>query len=363
MDKNEIILLHGTEYQQMAAHLMREADLQKDIGDRTQRIGIKPNLVVDAPAASGATTHPELVAGVIEYLQREGFQNLVVLEGSWVGARTSAAYVASGLRDVCERYHVPFVYLQKDSSRNCRAYDMDIRVCEQALALDYLINMPVLKGHCQTGITCALKNAKGLLPNTEKRRFHSLGLHRPIANLNTLLPRGIVLVDNICGDLDFEEGGNPVTMNRIFCCKDPVLCDSFVCQTMGYRVDEVEYIGLAEQMGVGCADLAKAKITRLNESSAAPQHSTRQIRRLAAYAAPDSACSACYGSLIYALHKLEQEYGPLSLPQKIAIGQGYQGKTGEVGVGRCTCQFRQSVSGCPPTAADICEFLRKNFAL
>ena len=152
-------------------------------------------------------------------------------------------------------------------------------------------------------------------------------------------------------------------MNRIFCCKDPVLCDSFVCQTMGYRVDEVEYIGLAEQMGVGCADLTKAKITRLNESSAAPQHSTRQIRRLAAYAAPDSACSACYGSLIYALHKLEQEYGPLSLPQKIAIGQGYQGKTGEVGVGRCTCQFRQSVSGCPPTAADICEFLRKNFEL
>ena len=84
MDKNEIILLHGTEYQQMAVHLMRAADLQKDIGDRTQRIGIKPNLVVDAPAASGATTHPELVAGVIEYLQQEGFQNLVVLEGSWV---------------------------------------------------------------------------------------------------------------------------------------------------------------------------------------------------------------------------------------------------------------------------------------
>ena len=81
---------------------------------------------------------------------------------------------------------VPFIDLQKDSSRRCRAYDMDIRVCEQALALDYLINMPVLKGHCQTGITCALKNAKGLLPNTEKRRFHSLGLHRPIANLNTL---------------------------------------------------------------------------------------------------------------------------------------------------------------------------------
>lgn len=358
MDKNEIVILHGTDYQQMAFRLMREIDLQGDIGARSLRIGIKPNLVLDAPASDGATTHPELVAGVIEYLRQEGFENLIVLEGSWVGAKTSAAYVTSGLRDVCERYGVPFVDLQRDSARSYHAFDMDIRVCDQAMALDYLINMPVLKGHCQTGITCALKNAKGLIPNTEKRRFHSMGLHRPIANLNTLLPRGLVLVDNICGDLDFEEGGNPVTMNRIFCCKDPVLCDSFVCQSMGYRVDEVEYIGLAERMGVGCADLSRAKITALNESSAAPQQSTRQIRRLASYAAPDSACSACYGSLIYALHKLEQEYGPLELPQKIAIGQGYQGKTGETGVGRCTCGFRHTVSGCPPTAADICDFLR-----
>ena len=104
MDKNEIILLHGTEYQQMAVHLMRAADLQKDIGDRTQRIGIKPNLVVDAPAASGATTHPELVAGTIEYLHEYGFPNLRVMESSWGGCRTAEACEANGLRAVCGRY-------------------------------------------------------------------------------------------------------------------------------------------------------------------------------------------------------------------------------------------------------------------
>lgn len=360
MDKNSIVMLYGTQYKQMACRLLREIDLKSDIGDRSLKIGIKPNLVLDAPASSGATTHPELVAGVIEYLQQEGFKNLVVLEGSWVGARTQEAYTVSGLRDVCEEYRVPFIDLQKDSYRSYHACDMDIRVCDQAMKLDYLINMPVLKGHCQTGITCALKNAKGLIPNVEKRNFHTRGLHRPIANLNTLLPKGMILVDNICGDLDFEEGGNPVTMNRIFCCKDPVLCDSFACQTMGYSVDEVEYIGLAERMGVGSSDLSKANIVSLNESVAAPQHSTRQISRLACYAAPNAACSACYGSLIYALHKLEQESGRLHLPQKIAIGQGYRGKTGEIGVGQCTCGFKKTVAGCPPTAADIREFLLKN---
>ena len=54
---------------------------------------------------------------------------------------------------------------------------MKLNVCERAANIDFLINVPVLKGHCQTKITCALKNMKGLIPNTEKRHFHAMGLH------------------------------------------------------------------------------------------------------------------------------------------------------------------------------------------
>lgn len=54
---------------------------------------------------------------------------------------------------------------------------------------------------------------KGLIPNTEKRRFHALGLHKPIAHLNMGIHQDFIVVDNICGDLDFEDGGNPVVMN------------------------------------------------------------------------------------------------------------------------------------------------------
>ena len=87
--------------------------------------------------------------------------------------------------------------------------------CVRGADIDFLINVPVLKGHCQTKITCALKNMKGLIPNTEKRHFHAMGLHEPIAHLNAGLHQDFVVVDNICGDLDFEDGGNPVVMNRI----------------------------------------------------------------------------------------------------------------------------------------------------
>ena len=58
-------------------------------------------------------------------------------------------------------------------------------------------------------MTCALKNCKGCLPDREKRRFHAEGLMRPIAALATALRPELTIVDSLCGDLDFEEGGNP----------------------------------------------------------------------------------------------------------------------------------------------------------
>ena len=345
----------------MTKTLLQKMDLQADIGNRNQTVALKPNLVLAADPSEGATTHPEIVAGAIEYLQENGFRKIKVIEGSWVGDRTSLAVRVTGMQDVCDRYHVPFYDLQKDESRECDARGVKMKICNHALQSDYLINFPVMKGHCQTTITCALKNAKGLIPNSEKRRFHTMGLHKPIAHLNAALPRGCVIVDNICGDLDFEEGGNPVQMDRIFGCLDPVLCDAFVCRSMGFSTDEVPYIGMAERLGVGCADLSRAKIVALNEASAPAdtQPVTRKIQRLAAHVRPDCACSACYGQLIYALNKLDQEGLLRKLKQSVCIGQGYRGKTGELGIGACTACFAESLRGCPPSAAEIYRFLKE----
>lgn len=167
MERDEILLLHGTDYQEMTVRLLREAKLAEHLPRKEMRIGIKPNLVVAATASTGATTHPEIVAGVIEYLQENGYTNLCVLEGSWVGARTDRAFQVSGIGDVCRRYGVECIDLQKDSYEKVNAAGMPMEICKQALALDFLINLPVLKGHCQTIVTCALKNHKGLLCTTK----------------------------------------------------------------------------------------------------------------------------------------------------------------------------------------------------
>lgn len=363
MEKRDIFLIHGTNYKEMTKQLLEQAGLAADIGDQRKRIALKPNLVASSAPSYGATTHGELLAGAIEYLQEHGFKNITIMEGSWVGDQTGRAFRAAGYDTICQRYQVPFVDLQKDSSTEYNGAGMKIRVCDQAMAVDYMINMPVLKGHCQTVVTCALKNNKGVIPNSEKRRFHTLGLHKPIAHLNTIVRNDFILVDNICGDLDFEEGGNPVVMNRILGLKDPVLCDAFVCDCMGYEAEDVAYIRLAEKLGVGNADLAGANVVYLNPPAGSEGHfpMTRRVQKLAQFAEEKEACSACYGSLIYALDRLN-DAGELKkgLPP-IGIGQGYQGKEGEIGVGSCTSCFRKSLTGCPPRAAEIVSFLRENW--
>ena len=121
MNKNEIYIKSGTNYKEMTKELLAQCGL----------------------------------ASVISDLQENGYGNIAILEGSWVGDKTTEAYEVCGYRELTEKYQVPFWDMQKDRGieRDCRG--MKLNVCERAANIDFLINVPVLKGHCQTKITCA----------------------------------------------------------------------------------------------------------------------------------------------------------------------------------------------------------------
>ena len=372
LERNQILKRYGTDYKKMTKELLTAADLSGLIPDRACRIGIKPNLVAPVDASWGATTHPEIVAGIIEYLQERGCRNLVIAEGSWVGDRTEESFEVCGYRELSERYGVPLLDAQKDTHFTKDCDGLELELCNCVKDIDFLINVPVLKGHCQTKVTCALKNMKGLLPNTEKRHFHAMGLHRPIAHLAKGIRQDFIVVDHVCGDLDFEDGGNPVVKNCIMVARDPVLVDTYVCGLLHYGIEEVPYIRMAEQLGAGSADLEHAQIGVLVDEE------ELKIRYLEGTAIWDEelpyadkvvavqdvvqeveSCSACYGYLLPALDRLREEGLLGQLKEKICIGQGYRGKQGKLGVGNCTSKFDFCVKGCPPTETEIYEALKQ----
>ncbi len=212
-------------------------------------------------------------------------------------------------------------------------------------------------------MTCALKNMKGCISERSKRQSHTMGLHKPIAALNALRSADLVIVDSLNGDLDFEEGGNPVRTDRIFACRDSVLCDTYGASLMGFEAEDIEYIRLAEQFGVGTTNLDFASIIFLNEPSAIapPPLPTGKATYLNQYIDSRSACSACHGTLVHALKRLDEanQLGS-KFNRKICVGQDFKTimDLARVGVGTCTKGLGESVPGCPPTALAMLEFLK-----
>ncbi|HHX22964.1 MAG: DUF362 domain-containing protein [Tepidanaerobacteraceae bacterium] len=357
MDRN-IYIVYGNEAKSMTLALLEAANVKERI-PKGASIGLKPNLVVAKSAESGATTHKGIAEGIIEYLMENGHKQISIMESSWVGGNTRRAFNVSGYDALSKKYGVPLYDLKRDATTTVDTAIGKMEICQRALDTDYLINLPVLKGHCQTTITCALKNCKGCLPDSEKRRFHALGLHKPIAALAAVLKPALTIVDSICGDLNFEEGGTPVQTNRMLLGEDMVQLDAFGCKLMGIDVSKVEYIALAEKYGAGKADFSNDDLIQVNSPDAILEYpkSSGLVRRLGKNVKQKDACSACYGNLIHALYRLELENYPYTAP--IAIGQGWKGIPFDgVGIGRCCDCAKKRINGCPPNAETIMAGLR-----
>lgn len=359
MQTKNIHIVYGSSPLAMTRSLLNSLRIENEL-KTDMMIGIKPNLVLAKSASSGATTHPEIAEGIIQYLHERGFRRIIILEGSWVGASTTESFRVAGYEKLSRQYGVPLHDLKTDTYEERQLGGMSLKICKTALNVDYLINLPVLKAHCQTELTCCLKNLKGCIPDSEKRRFHAMGLTKPIAHLGALLKPSLHIVDGIAGDLTFEEGGNPVQMDRLIAGKDPVLIDAYAASLLGYSPNEIAYIPLAEKLGAGCADLTQATLIEYDVEKR--KQSTFQpsglAKRLAIYTAPKDACSACFGSLIHALKRLDEKGQLRGFKEPIAIGQGYKNQTGTgIGVGACTQGFSCNIPGCPPTAKAIADQL------
>jgi len=319
------------------------------------KTALKPNMVNSRPPCEGSTTHAEIVEGIIVFLRQCGVNDIEIIESAWIGDDTKRVYKVCGYDKMAAKYGVKLHDLKDGKIRKVKCGDFCFEICEKALNCDFLINVPVLKAHCQTRMTCCLKNLKGCISDKEKRNFHNMGLHKPIAYLNKAIHTDFCVIDGICGDLSFEEGGNPVTRNMLICGGDPVMLDSYCAGLLGLSAKEVDYITIANEIGVGNLYNPDTEITLLNAGNKpiTDKSETGIAARLSAFIDEDRACSACYSALINALYRTGYKGG------KIAVGQGFRNKTGSLGCGNCTAGFERHAKGCPPSAEEMAGLLTR----
>lgn len=114
-----------------------------------------------------------------------------------------------------------------------------------------IVNLPVLKTHVLSGITCALKNHWGLLPRV-RYQFHPV-LHEVIAEINRQIRNTVLnIVDaTICIEGSGPKTGVPRVANVLLASRDRVAVDSAVLDFIGMDPKLAPHVGRAEELGVG----------------------------------------------------------------------------------------------------------------
>jgi len=344
---------------------------------RGSTVLLKPNVVNDRPSGSGHVTDARLTRAVAELVLEMGAGRVIMGEGSSVGydfpGRRDSLHCleASGTAQIARDLGLELVDLNRDERVPVRAegaYVMEaFSVARTAWEADVIVDLPVTKTHVRTGITCGLKNMKGVLPGDEKKRTHRLGLDRAIVDLNRVMRPHLTVVDGIVGAQGTHSGPEDrVPLGCVVCGRDVVAVDAVCAALMGFDVARVHHIRLAGEAGLGEADLRQIEVRGESIEAVA--------RRFVSYgeAARDrfgavrliekDACTGCMGEIVSTFIYLRRAgYGDrladltliLGTPEEVPALPGTP-----VIVGKCPRAYRDRgvyVSGCPPHGIQITD--------
>ncbi|MBN1996166.1 DUF362 domain-containing protein, partial [candidate division KSB1 bacterium] len=146
---------------------------------------------------------------------------VVIAESTFGDAKmTDMFFLKSGYAELAKKYNVKLYNLNASQPIRVKVKNPQITdylyLAREIFDTDKIINLPNLKVHYATGITLALKNLKGLLVGSEKKRFHDIGLDKAIVDLNNTIRPDLTIADAIsCMEGMGPRGGDLVKMNLI----------------------------------------------------------------------------------------------------------------------------------------------------
>ena len=255
---SEVVIIYGSQVEKMVRQLIEETGALDRLRP-DDLVMIKPNLVESRENWLGVDTDPRVIEALVKVLKDGGVHRITIGDGSGMGNSATKAFEYCGYRDLARRYGLRLVDLDKDEfikkPVSIAGPFKTLEIARTVLECDYLINVPVLKAHNQTLVTCSLKNLKGTMPRSMKSAFHSVNLHKAIAQLNSILVPHLTIVDGLQGDLHSESGHDPVVMDRIMLGTNPVEVDSVAADMLGYEPRNIRHIAYSADAGLGTCDL------------------------------------------------------------------------------------------------------------
>jgi uncharacterized protein (DUF362 family) len=218
---------------------------------------VKPNMAWDRTPDQGADTHPAIVAEVVR-LCREARAGRVIVADVPVHDPAKAA-TRSGIEAAAREAGAEVVYPPAASMRRAALHGAVLaewEVLAVAMSADRLINLPVVKDHALSRLTCGLKNLYGLLGGT-RGRLHQR-IHESIADLAGAFTPTLTVIDATRVMMrGGPQGGRLEDLSRVGAVAagtDPVALDAWGATLLGVDPRDIGHLVLAAGRGLGRLD-------------------------------------------------------------------------------------------------------------
>jgi uncharacterized protein (DUF362 family) len=260
LKKEKVALVRYKEPIESVKEAVRLGEGLKGLPPRA-KVFIKPNIVVWPWAGRfpkwGVITTSRIVEDMVRLLKDSGAREIIIGEGlvTWRPGDDQApeqAFASLGYYEMERRYGVKVLNLHKRPFQKVNLGKVSLLFNHDLLESDFLVNLPVLKTHCQTVVSLGMKNLKGTLDISSRKKCHNpqtgVNLDEYVSLLGNKLPPSLTLIDGIYSlERGPGFGGRAYRSDLLIASANLVAADFVGALLLGHDPSKVPHLAMAAQ--------------------------------------------------------------------------------------------------------------------
>jgi uncharacterized protein (DUF362 family) len=237
----------------------------KSFVGRGDRVVVKPNIGWDRVPEMAACTNPEVVASLVAMCLDAGAREVVVMDNTTNQAKR--CYVRSGIQEAAKQAGAKVLFTDEHRLKKVPLKGEWLKewdVFQDFLEADKIINVPIAKVHSLCRLSMAMKNWLGAIGGARNQLHQKLD--EAIVDLQaffkptlTVLDAYRILVRN------GPQGGRPSDtelLKTVVAGRDAVAVDAMGASFFGVKPQELLYLRLAQERGLGNFELEKLRVEK-----------------------------------------------------------------------------------------------------
>jgi uncharacterized protein (DUF362 family) len=132
------------------------------------RVLIKPNILLAKAPKEAIKTHPALIEAIINAVKKVDAIPLVGDSPGGLVGNVGKHWEVTGIEEVCNRLDVEILNFEAGGVYKKEINGNQYHIAKPVLDADFIINVPKIKTHSLTLLTCALKTCTALFQDLQK---------------------------------------------------------------------------------------------------------------------------------------------------------------------------------------------------